>query len=307
MKESYSIKQAEQLTGISSENIRFYEKQKLIQPARSWNNRYRQYTDADIHTLKVIRLLRMLDMPLEEIRTVLSGEVSLAQAVSRQQERLEQQTKQIGVAIQMCIQLEAETSPLDQLDVDAHLSRANQMGGFSARWLSDWKAVYNAAHENSFVFYPDDAVTNPAEFSAALRAYAKAEHLELVITKESMYPHFTLDGVRYTAQRNYSSISRVPTACIYCERVDPIVPNVPTGRRRVLDFLNRSWPQLLLFLLILIILAPQLPGIWAESPLGTLLIFFTVLCRIGVSAFRNRFFTYNENGKRGSKKDDSEH
>lgn len=302
MKESYSIKQAEQLTGISSENIRFYEKQKLIHPARSWSNQYRQYTDADIHTLKVIRLLRMLDMPLDEIRTVLSGDVSLAQAVSRQQERLEQQTKQIGVAIQMCIQLETETAPLDQLDVDAHLSRAEQSGGFSARWISDWKEVYKAAHENSFVFYPDDAVTNPAEFSAALRTYAKAQHLELVITKESMYPEFTLDGVRYTAQRNYASTSYVPSACIYCERVDPIVPNVPAGRRRVLDFLHRSWPQLLLFGFFLLNLGPQLPEIWAENPLGTLLIFVTILVLIGFSAFRNRYFTYNENGKRGSQK-----
>lgn len=302
MKETYSIKQAEQLTGISSENIRFYEKQKLIHPTRSWSNQYRQYTDADIHILKVIRLLRMLDMPLDEIRTVLSGDVSLAQAVSRQQERLEQQTKQIGVAIQMCIQLETETAPLDQLDVDAHLSRAEQSGGLSVRWISDWKEVYKAAHENSFVFYPDDAVTNPAEFSAALRAYAKAEHLEFVITKESMYPEFTLDGVRYTAQRNYASTSYVPTACIYCERVDPIIPNVSARRRRVLDFLHHSWPQLLLFAFILLSLGPQLPEIWAESPLGTLLIFCTILALIWASSLRNRYFTYNENGKRGSKK-----
>lgn len=302
MKEMYSIKQAEQLSGISSENIRFYEKQKLIHPTRSWSNQYRQYTQTDIHTLKVIRLLRMLDMPLEEIRAVISGDVSLAQAVSRQQERLEQQTKQIGVAIQMCIQLEAETAPLEQLDVDAHLSRAEQAGGFSARWISDWKKVYQALHENSFTFYPDDAVTNPAEFSDALRAYAQAQHLELVITKESMYPEFTLDGVRYTAQRNYASTSYVPTACIYCERVDPIVPNVPAGRRRVLDFLHHSWPQLLLFAFILLNLGPQLPEIWRESPLGTLLIFFTVLALIWATSFRNRYFTYNENGKRGSAK-----
>ncbi len=302
MKESYSIKQAEQMTGISSENIRFYEKQKLIHPARSWSNQYRQYTETDIHTLKVIRLLRMLDMPLEEIRMVLSGDVSLSQAVSRQQERLEQQTKQIGAAIQMCIQLETETAPLDQLDVDAHLSRAEQSGGLSARWISDWKKVYKALHENSFTFYPDDAVTNSAEFSNALRAYANAQNLDLVITKESMYPEFTLDGVRYTAQRNYASTSYVPTACIYCERVDPIVPNMPTGRRRILEFLHRSWPQLLLFAFILLSLGPQLPSLWKESPLGTLLIFITILALIGVNSFRNRYFTYNENGKRGSKK-----
>ncbi len=296
MAEYYNIKQVEQLTGISSQNIRFYEKQGLICPVRSQWNQYRQYTNADVHTLKVIRLLRMVDMPLEEIKLVLQKDLSLHAATCQQQNRLEEQAQHLQQAIQMCIQLQAETTPLDALDVDAHLAHASQSGGFSARWLSDWKDVSNAAHANSFVFYPDGAVTNSAEFAQALRAYAKEEKLELVITKQSMYPEFTLDGVRYTAQRNYTSIGRVPTACIYCERMEPITPDVSAPRRLVLDFLHRGWPYLLLLGYGLIVLGPQLPDFWAESPLGTLLILAIAVSFIVVLVFRSRFFLYNENG-----------
>lgn len=293
MQNSYTIKETEALTGISSQNIRFYERQGLLTPKRNRANGYRQYTDADIHTLKLIRLLRMLDMPLEEIHAVLSEEKSLAQAVLAQQIRLKAQAQELADAIALCGRLAENDVLLGTLDVDAQLAQA-QTGTFGNRWLSDWKSVGRAAHENSFVFYPDDAVTNSAEFSAALRAYAKAEEQELIITKECMYPEFTLDGIRYTAQRNYTSMGHVPTACIYCERVDPIVPNVPAGRRRVLDFLHRSWPQILLLVIILISLLPQLPGMWVESPLGTILILVTACILVWVSTFRNRLFTFNE-------------
>ena len=45
------IRQAEQLTGISGSNIRFYEKEGLIKPERGENN-YREYSEEDVELLK---------------------------------------------------------------------------------------------------------------------------------------------------------------------------------------------------------------------------------------------------------------
>lgn len=59
-----NIKQAAEQSGVSSPNIRFYEKEGLMTPARNRGNAYRDYTAEDIRTLKLIRMLRMLDMPL---------------------------------------------------------------------------------------------------------------------------------------------------------------------------------------------------------------------------------------------------
>ncbi len=67
----YQIGQAAQRSGVSATNIRYYEKEKLI-PARGvGDNSYRLYSDADIHQLRFIRLLRSLDMSLDEVRTLL--------------------------------------------------------------------------------------------------------------------------------------------------------------------------------------------------------------------------------------------
>ena len=53
------IKHVEELVGISSKNIRFYEEQGLLTPSRAENN-YREYHEADIIRLKQIKFLRKL-------------------------------------------------------------------------------------------------------------------------------------------------------------------------------------------------------------------------------------------------------
>jgi DNA-binding transcriptional MerR regulator len=67
----YLIGQAAKLSGVSSANIRFYEKEKLIRPYGISANSYRFYSDEDVHQLRFIRQLRSLDMTLAEVRTLL--------------------------------------------------------------------------------------------------------------------------------------------------------------------------------------------------------------------------------------------
>ena len=86
-----NIKQASEQSGVSAPNIRFYEKEGLLTPARRQGNDYRDYTAGDVRTLKLIRMLRMLDVPLPTIKAVLRGEQPLQQALQAQQTVLEQQ------------------------------------------------------------------------------------------------------------------------------------------------------------------------------------------------------------------------
>jgi DNA-binding transcriptional MerR regulator len=67
----YLIGQAAKLSGVSSANIRFYEKEKLIRRHEISANSYRIYSDEDVHQLRFIRQLRSLDMTLAEVRTLL--------------------------------------------------------------------------------------------------------------------------------------------------------------------------------------------------------------------------------------------
>lgn len=96
-----NIREIEDQLGIPRANVRYYEKEGLLQPARSGNN-YRVYTEEDVETLKKIRLLRRLDMPIETIRTVQSGQLPLTDAVSRQLALLESSAARLEQARAVC-------------------------------------------------------------------------------------------------------------------------------------------------------------------------------------------------------------
>ena len=67
----YKIGEAAARSGVSAANIRFYEKEQLLQAQGRSDNSYRMYNDSDIHQLKFIRACRALDMSLDEVRTLL--------------------------------------------------------------------------------------------------------------------------------------------------------------------------------------------------------------------------------------------
>ena len=68
-----NIKEAESLTGITKQNIRFYEKKGLLTPQRN-ENKYREYSNEDIERLLQIKMLRKLDVPIEHIQRIFDGE-----------------------------------------------------------------------------------------------------------------------------------------------------------------------------------------------------------------------------------------
>lgn len=245
-----NIKQVEQLTGVSRQNIRFYEKEGLIAPARNAGNAYRAYSDGDVRAIKLIRALRMLDMPLDEIRQVFAGELPLSRAAAVQAERLRSQAEKLEAAIETCGTLRAEKA--ETLDVDALLDlmqAKSEKGGYFMQWMEDYQRVAAAQGKRQFSFMPDDAVTNPYEFENALYAFANAHGQTLVMVKRGMYPVFTLDGVEYTASRSYSRyMARIDCRMTHPEAA-PEDARVAPGRRKILRILWNIAP----FLAVLVI------------------------------------------------------
>ena len=93
-----NIKQAAEQSGVSARNIRYYEQAGLLTPARNPENEYRVYSQEDVRALKLIRMLRTLDMPVEEIGTVLNGTLPLTEAAERQRQRLEAEQQKLAAA-----------------------------------------------------------------------------------------------------------------------------------------------------------------------------------------------------------------
>lgn len=296
-----NIKQAQQLSGVSADNIRFYEKQGLLHPGRNPGNDYREYTEEDIRTLKLIRLLRMLDMPLGQIKAVLSGSLSLPEAAARQRKQLEERSRQLAEAIRFCQEFSALPG-LEALDVDLLLDRMDDprlSEGFFRNWLHDYRKVALSEQEKRFTFLPEEAVTTPREFSAALFQYARDNGLDLVITRESMYPEFTINGIEYTATRNYTAVRGCPVASIHCQVAHPEdfpPPDVPPARRFVQRLFHFLWLPALVFLLFL------LPRLELLKSWEGRLILVSLLIAAGTLSFRSWLLFYNENGKKGEPK-----
>lgn len=73
---TYLIGQAARRSGVSTANIRFYEKSGLLPARERGANSYRRYDAGDIHQLRFIRLCRAMDMSLDEVRTLLGLDLS---------------------------------------------------------------------------------------------------------------------------------------------------------------------------------------------------------------------------------------
>lgn len=300
-----NIKEAENLSGISGQNIRYYEKQGLISPKRNRINSYREYGEEDIRILKTIRMLRMLDMPIEQIRLILKGDLSMGDALDMQKVRLEVQAKKLQSAISFCEQMGREKRTLKELDIDSCLEQMEKntaRDGYFTRWVEDYKKIAREEAQRVFTFIPDDAVTNPREFTNALLAYAKEKNLNLVITKEGMYPEFELDGVEYRAERNYGRAYRVPVAVIHCEMIHPELyeTEMEPKRRRWVKILYHSLPALGFIFLIFLMMGGtgglSLSEFFTTKEGVILLILIVIL---GISEFMHFYLLYrNMDGPR---------
>ena len=83
-----TIKDVEERTGLSRSNIRFYEKEKLIEPSRNESNGYRDYSENDVENIKKIAYLRTLGISVEDIRNIISEKVTLQEMLEKQKEVL---------------------------------------------------------------------------------------------------------------------------------------------------------------------------------------------------------------------------
>lgn len=292
-----NIKEAEKLTGISKRNIRFYEQKGMLHPARNQDNDYRDYSPQDIERLKLIRALRMVDMPLEEIQNVLEGRTTLAQAAQAQEEHLNKKIQDVQTAIEFCQLMRRQGAVMD---IDVVLRQMDEPGNrkkLFSNWVKDYKKLVKVWRKQTFTFIPDGAITNPREFTMALLEFAREEEVELTITNEGMYPEFTLNGIEYTAQRLYTSIGRVPMATVRCTAKHPqdLEPDIPKREKWILRLFHYSW---VLVVLMVVCVDISIRGgglrLFASVEGWVILVSFLVFVAVGIFRFL-LFFKNNKN------------
>ena len=118
-----TIKDVEKQTGLSRSNIRFYEKEKLIDPSRNESNGYRDYSENDVENIKKIAYLRTLGISIEDIRSIISEKVTLRETLEKQNEVLKSQIVDLNKAKLMCEKmLDEESISYEKLQAEQYIT-----------------------------------------------------------------------------------------------------------------------------------------------------------------------------------------
>ena len=121
------INEVDALVGITKKNIRFYEAEGLLAPRRNSDNGYRDYGEAEVETLRRIKLLRKLGVPLEDIRQMLSGAHTVGDGMRRHLVTLERERQNLDAAARLCGELADCQERLADLDAAALLEQMAEM------------------------------------------------------------------------------------------------------------------------------------------------------------------------------------
>ena len=87
----YRISEFSQLTGLSKETLRYYEKEQLLEPASiDHSNHYRYYDDGTYFLAVLLQKLRIFGCTIQEMKTVMKDESfrNLEELLKKKKERL---------------------------------------------------------------------------------------------------------------------------------------------------------------------------------------------------------------------------
>ena len=74
-----NIKEAAERTGLTKKAIKYYEAEALVNPKKNTVNNYRVYSDKDIARLNLIAAMRLIDIPIYQIKQVIQEEKPISQ------------------------------------------------------------------------------------------------------------------------------------------------------------------------------------------------------------------------------------
>ena len=116
-----TIKEVEEKTGMSRTNIRFYEREGLIQPRRQENG-YREYSAEDARMLMKVRLLRSMDIPLDQVKAMAFGERKLSDVLAKLNTELDRRQSCQERTRQAISQMNQEGAAFEDLEPERYLT-----------------------------------------------------------------------------------------------------------------------------------------------------------------------------------------
>mgnify|MGYP001455664127 FL=1 len=130
------INEVEQKVGITKKNIRFYEQEGLLKPDRNAQNGYREYSEEDLLLLQKIKLLRKLSIPIEEIRKIKTGVLTMEDALRRHYIFLEREEKNIEEMLLFCQMLMERKEHFLSMNASEYLEKMEHMEKEGTRFMN---------------------------------------------------------------------------------------------------------------------------------------------------------------------------
>lgn len=121
-----NIQEVEKRTNLTRANIRFYEKQGLLKPLRKANG-YRDYSSDDVEVLLKIKLMRELDVSIEEIDRLQREEKSLSSVLEERVENIDEERENLSDAKIVCQSIEEDGATFPALEAGKYLEELEQL------------------------------------------------------------------------------------------------------------------------------------------------------------------------------------
>ena len=118
-------KEIESRSGVAKANIRYYEAEGLLHPAREKNG-YRDYSEQDLAVLEKIKLLRRLGVTVEELKALCAGKTELGAVLDRRLQELQSERETMERVEQVCGQLRSSGETFATLDAPKYLQVLDQ-------------------------------------------------------------------------------------------------------------------------------------------------------------------------------------
>lgn len=138
----YTVKKLAALSGVSARTLRYYDEIGLLKPARVASNGYRIYGQAQVDTLQQILFYRSMQVPLEEIRRLLSDpQFDRRQALERHLEALERKRDQMDTLITTV------RHTIETMKGERTMTDQEKFAGLKERFLEENQQKYGAELE----------------------------------------------------------------------------------------------------------------------------------------------------------------
>ena len=130
----YTVKQLADLAGVSQRTLHYYDQIGLLKPSQVGENGYRYYGEKALLRLQQILLYRQLDMPLEDIKAILSRpDFDILSTLESHKEQLHKRIKQLERLISTV------DLTINHLKGNADMSKKQLFGGLSDEQQAEYE------------------------------------------------------------------------------------------------------------------------------------------------------------------------